>query len=80
MYSRSNFQLSFRSVQTRLAEIKEQVSSLLQFETLHNNSQAKDEQLQPCQSKLVEALSDYLLSSQQKFDQSRCVEVSSLNI
>ncbi|OXA57094.1 Mitochondria-eating protein [Folsomia candida] len=65
--------LAFRSVQTRLAEIKEQVSNLLQFE-LHSQSNLHDDQLQPCQGKLVEALSDYLLSSQQKFDQTRCVE------
>jgi len=64
-----HLQLSFRSVQTRLVEIKDQVSSLLQFDTSNQHS------LKPCQLKLIEALSEYLSNSQQKFDQSRCVEV-----
>jgi hypothetical protein len=70
IYLLSKLQLSFRSVQTRLVEIKDQVSSLLQFDTSLQQS------LKPCQLKLVEALSEYLSNSQQKFDQSRCVEVS----
>ncbi|ODN02489.1 Mitochondria-eating protein [Orchesella cincta] len=78
--------LAFRAVQTSLAEIKDQVSNLLQLESgnetptpdkeqLNNGVVSKKDEMQQYQKRLVQALSEYLHHSQQKVDQSRCVEV-----
>lgn len=76
-------------MQTSLAEIKEQVSNLLQLEpgsgsqggsalqvrNKDGTGESPSNELQRSQLRLVQALSEYLHHSQQKIDHSRCVEV-----